>query len=92
MNVGLAVKSSLWAHLFGLMMALMVFLMMASVSSSVFADDAVDTLVAANVAKTTALAPLPKIIPIPLPPSNTEQKQPDEVANSMVKPAVLLDY
>jgi uncharacterized protein len=89
MNVGLAVKSSLWAHLFGVMMALMVVFMMANVSSSVFADDAVDTLVAANVAKTTALAPLPKIIPIPLPPSNTEQKQPDEVANSMVKPAVI---
>lgn len=57
-------------------------------SMSVFADDAADTVVAANVAKTTALAPLPKIIPVPLPPTNATPNQTNATANSATPPTV----
>jgi uncharacterized protein len=75
MNAGTAVKSSWLVSgqrlVMALMMVLMIVLTVAFSSSSVVADDAVDTLVAAQVAKTTALASLPKIISVPLPPTNT---------------------
>jgi len=74
MNALAAVKASFLASVFGVAISF--------ASVSVFADDAADTVVAANVAKTTALAPLPKIIPVPLPP-NSASNQP----NATVAPA-----
>ena len=76
MNAGSAVKSTWLVNVLRLMMALMIVLMVTFSSLSVFADDAEDTIVAANIAKTTALAPLPKIIAVPLPPINTAPNPP----------------
>jgi uncharacterized protein len=72
MNAGTSVKSSILASVLGLMIVSM----LAFSSSSVFADDAVETIVAANIAKTTALTSLPKIISVPLPPTNTAPNPP----------------
>jgi uncharacterized protein len=68
-----AVRASFLASVFGAAISL--------ASVSVFADDAADTVVAANVAKTTALAPLPKIIPVPLPPTNAAPNQASATMN-----------
>ncbi len=74
MKASVAARTSFLAGLLGIAVSF--------ASVSVFADDAADTVVAANVAKTTALAPLPKIIPVPLPP-NSASNQP----NATVTPA-----
>ena len=70
-----AVRASFLASVFGVVISL--------VSVPVFADDAADTVVAANIAKTTALAPLPKIIPVPLPLTNAAPNQ----ANATMNPS-----
>ncbi len=80
MNALAAVKASFLASVFGIAISF--------ASGSVFADDAADTVVAANVAKTTALAPLPKIIPVPLPPTNPAPNQANATVNSSVPSAV----
>jgi uncharacterized protein len=88
MKTGVAVRSSLVVNVFAKLLGLMI-VVTVLISSSVFADDAVDAVVGANVAKTTALAPLQKIIPVPLPPTNTAQNQSNATANIKAKPAVI---
>lgn len=74
MNALVVARTSFLAGLLGIAVSF--------ASESVFADDAADTVVAANVAKTTALAPLPKIIPVPLPPTNAAPNQSNATLNA----------
>lgn len=83
MNTHAAVKSSVLLSVLGLVICF--------ASSMAFAtDDAADVVIAANVAKTTALAPLPKIIPVPLAPTGVTS-QPNTTANPSAQQASTVD-
>ncbi len=80
MNAFAAVRSTFLASTLGLVISL--------TSFPVFADDAVDTVVAANVAKTTALGSLPKLVTTPLPSKSVSPNQANVNATPQSAPVI----
>jgi uncharacterized protein len=94
MSLVVAVKASVQTSSPETVMALtfsfVIYLIMAMSSVTARADDAVDATVVANVAKTTALAPLTKIIPVPLPSTtNSLPHQANSTVNTAAKPTTV---